>query len=369
MRGQWLGRFHATGWSGSATVEVDDLGKTFGGRVYLFSRDTNMPSAIAYFEVPKGDNPARAVAKILPIDPSTGNPTTWDALAHRFPQLSFATLAQTTLRWTQDRMVAVWDSNLGAHGRAFLYKSNAERASEYVETPMEWAQFKAHVACLEFRRFVFRGQAKRWRLRTHFHRTGRADLWKYNNEDMTLLHRHLSARTRHTFNRRDSDENGAFLHLAQHHGFPTPLLDWTYSPYVAAFFAYQKVPKQLSPADAGSRVRIYQFDRQKWTNDLIQIPKAAPARPHFSLLEFIAIENERMIPQQALSGLTNVDDVEDYIRSVERSNGTRYLSVIDLPAADRTMVMQELSTMGITAGALFPGLDGACEELRERLFP
>ncbi|SAK54028.1 FRG domain protein [Caballeronia fortuita] len=314
MRGQWLGRFQATGWSGSATVEVDDLGKTFGGRVYLFSNDTSMPSAIAYFEAPKGDNPARAVAQIL-------------------------------------------------------HKSNAERASEYAETPMEWGQFKAHVAGLEFRRFVFRGQAKRWRLRTHFHRTGRADLWKYNNEDMTLLHRHLSARTRHTFNRRDSDENGAFLHLAQHHGFPTPLLDWTYSPYVAAFFAYQKVPKELSPVDAGSRVRIFQFDREKWTNDLIQIPKAAPARPHFSLLEFIAIENERMIPQQALSGLTNVDDVEDYIRSVERSNGTRYLSVIDLPAADRTMVMQELSTMGITAGALFPGLDGACEELRERLFP
>jgi hypothetical protein len=31
--------------------------------------------------------------------------------------------------------------------------------------------------------------------------------------------------------------------------------------------------------------------------------------------------------------------------------------------------MRELALMGITAGSLFPGLDGACEELRERLFP
>jgi hypothetical protein len=30
--------------------------------------------------------------------------------------------------------------------------------------------------------------------------------------------------------------------------------------------------------------------------------------------------------------------------------------------------MHDLSAMGITAGALFPGLDGACEELRERFF-
>jgi hypothetical protein len=30
--------------------------------------------------------------------------------------------------------------------------------------------------------------------------------------------------------------------------------------------------------------------------------------------------------------------------------------------------MQELSMMGLTAGSLFPGFDGACEELRERNF-
>jgi hypothetical protein len=46
----------------------------------------------------------------------------------------------------------------------------------------------------------------------------------------------------------------------------------------------------------------------------------------------------------------------------------RYLHIIDLPVNERQHVMQELSLMGITAGSLFPGLDGACEELRERFF-
>jgi hypothetical protein len=77
--------------------------------------------------------------------------------------------------------------------------------------------------------------------------------------------------------------------------------------------------------------------------------------------------NERMIPQQSISSITNIDDIESYIRSKE-SDDRKYLNVMDLPVAQRPHVMQKLSLMGITAGSLFPGLDGACEELKERFF-
>jgi hypothetical protein len=45
-----------------------------------------------------------------------------------------------------------------------------------------------------------------------------------------------------------------------------------------------------------------------------------------------------------------------------------FLRIVDLPRNERPKVMQELSVMGISAGSLFPGLDGTCEELRERFF-
>ena len=85
-------------------------------------------------------------------------------------------------------------------------------------------------------------------------------------------------------------------------------------------------------------------------------------------MEFIAIDNERMVPQQAASGVANIDDIESYLRFMENSKKQNYLEVIELPWKERPKVMRELSIMGITAGSLFPGLDGACEELKERFF-
>jgi hypothetical protein len=110
------------------------------------------------------------------------------------------------------------------------------------------------------------------------------------------------------------------------------------------------------------------FDRAQWEKDFAQLQSATLLPPHFSILEALTIENSRALPQQALSSVTNIDDIEDYIARKEHESGNNYLDVIDLPFSERRQVMRELSLMGITAGSLFPGLDGACEELRGRFF-
>jgi hypothetical protein len=109
------------------------------------------------------------------------------------------------------------------------------------------------------------------------------------------------------------------------------------------------------------------FDQIAWRQNLTQFVKVTGCPLHFSLMEFIAIDNERLVAQQSISSVTNVDDIETYIRGFETVD-IAYLQILDLPLRERPVVMRELSSMGITAGSLFPGLDGACEELRERFF-
>ncbi|MDQ3315597.1 MAG: FRG domain-containing protein [Verrucomicrobiota bacterium] len=202
-------------------------------------------------------------------------------------------------------------------------------------------------------------------MRTKFHRSHRKDLVKYVVEDIPLAYRTLTARTKHLFDLGNPGQLGAFWNLLQHHGYPTPLLDWTYSPFVAAFFAYRRKQSHGAPSD---KIRIFIFDRASWMRDYAQLQVINFAQPHFSVLEALAIENARALPQQSLSTLTNVDDIESYIRISEQQTGKKYLKAIDLPASQRREVMVELSLMGITAGSLFPGLDGACEELYGRMF-
>jgi hypothetical protein len=230
-----------------------------------------------------------------------------------------------------------------------------------------WEDFRNRFATEKPRVRIFRGQSGPERLRTAFHRTGRADIYRFRYEDIPTLHRHLTARTKHLFVLGDPDQFGAFLNLAQHHGYPTPLLDWTYSPFVAAFFAYRNVPKQVADS-SHDHVRIFLFDAARWKQDWPQNLSLTPYGANLSIVEFLALDNERLVPQQSVSTTTNIDDIESYVGLCESVKSQRYLEAVDLPVAQRATVMQELSVMGITAGALFPGLDGACEELRERLF-
>ena len=143
------------------------------------------------------------------------------------------------------------------------------------------------------------------------------------------------------------------------------MLDWTWSPYVAAFFAFRNVkPNQRTR----KKVRIFKLDCGEW-DKLLRADKLFSYPPNVAIINPLAFGNARAIPQQSISTNSNVDDIETYIEQVEKRNGKKYIEVFDLAVSDRGYIVRELSLMGITGtGALFPGLDGACESLKERNF-
>ncbi len=366
MRGQWRGTFQGTN-GGDIIVEIDEFETHFEGCAYLYDADASLPATFAWVRTPDKARSSQFSVQLGTLDPSTELPVPFSAIAAKYPDVTFPETALVASSWDDHSLSLQWQSNIGTNGTATISKSRSAERSECPVLPIRnWDSFKKYVENLRPGQFIFRGQANQWRLRTAFHRSGRADLRRYLMQDIPALHRHLSAITSHVFQLQDPMQNGAFFNLVQHHGFPTPLLDWSYSPYVAAYFAFEARPSR-KPRKR-DKVRIYVFDKRAWCDRLPQIQSTTTRRPHFSILETLGIENRRMIPQQALSSFTNVDDIESHIRFNE-NDGVQYLTAIDLPLHERPTALRELQLMGMTPGTLFPGLDGACREFRDRLFP
>ena len=369
MNGQWIGRYSGAS-TGLIVVNIDERRAQYQGVAYLSEDNKALPSVAAFFRTrDKNDRFEFRTDLIRPINPFSDLPDTWDRVKSNYAaDIDISQYADVSGCWSDKSLSLRWTTSMKTEGQCELPRSRAGEPSDLVPLDKEWEAYKGYISCLEGRRYLFRGQTQPWRLRSSFHRAGRADLTRFLNEDIQTLHKHLSARTKHVFNLEIPNENGAFFNLVQHHGYPTPLIDWTYSPYVAAFFAYRAISSEkVAQASSDDKVRILVFDQLQWRSDWNQLVMLATASPHVSIGEFLAIENERLIPQQAASTVTNVDDIESYIRSKE-SDSKKYLSAIDLPLRERDKVVQELRFMGITAGSLFPGLDGACEELKERNF-
>ncbi|MDQ0511710.1 FRG domain-containing protein [Ancylobacter amanitiformis] len=367
MNGQWLGAYGGTN-TGTAILELDDMGDRYVGALYAYDARHDLPNVVIWIEAPSKAQQFELDAKIEALHPATGDPVSWAAIKDSYPNVTIPALVNLNCSVIGDVLKVTWNTPSGTEGIALLRKPDASSPSDYEPIDVnDWNSFKDFATSQEPYRYIFRGQeSNKWRLRTHFHRTGRAYILRFMNEDIPALHKNVSSLTRHFFRIDNNIENAAFHSLVQHHGYPTPLLDWTHSPFVAAYFAYKGIRKGNIRPD--KKVRIFVFDSKSWRSDWRQFPKISPAPEHFSLLDPIALNNPRMVPQQALSSITNLDDVESYIRKKEREKDTTYLRVIDLPSTERKEAMQQLSIMGITAGSLFPGIDGACEQLRERFF-
>ena len=364
MHGQW--RHEITGdRPGQVIIDLDDMGDHYEGYVFVIY-DQAIPSILAQIITSDRSSVQRITAVVDLVNSANGMALDRAQVEQAFPNQYPSTLT-ATLNLKSRALHVQWETELGRGETIKFAKSEATKPSSVRPDRVirTWAKFKQHCADLEPNKFIFRGQGGTWRLRTAFHRTGRRSFIRYRNFDLPELHRALTGRTKHFFDLADGDQFGAFLNLAQHHGFPTPLLDWSRSPFVAAFFAYRDA--RLDINDDGP-VRIFMFDQVSWRRDFRQLSNLMLQGPHISLLNPYAIENERALPQQALSMVTNLDDVEGYIVSRMIQRETKYLTVIDLPYRERLAALRELAMMGITSGSLFPGLDGACRELRERLF-
>jgi hypothetical protein len=216
--------------------------------------------------------------------------------------------------------------------------------------------------------FVYRGQRDSiWSLATTVHRMGIvqsfADLKTYADVVVPQVHEAIEAWAGRNWNLGDALGLAEFLAFLQHNGFPTLLLDWTYSPYVAAYFAFESV-NHFAPQS--EFVAIYAFNAHAWTSHFKQYYDVADFTPHVSILRPRTVGNHKLALQQGCFTWSNIKDIEGHIR-LNESDEQIFLTKYILPTSERPRVIRELSLMGISAIQLIPSVESVCKKALEDL--
>lgn len=235
---------------------------------------------------------------------------------------------------------------------------------------VSWAEYKQIVANdLELDgAVIYRGQRRsNWGLVSSVHRTALvrsiADLKGYADYMLPQVHDALEAWVGRSWNLKDALGLAEFLAFVQHNGFPTPLLDWTQSPFIAAYFAFEGV-NHFDPQTED--VAIFAFNQQAWRSAFVQVYDFADFTPHVSVLRPRQVGNHKLAVQQGCFTVTNVLDVEDHIRLNETPE-RRYLTKYELDVRERPRVIRELSLMGVSAIQLTPSVEAVCKKALEDL--
>jgi hypothetical protein len=181
-----------------------------------------------------------------------------------------------------------------------------------------------------------------------------------------------------------SESDWELLVTAQHHGVPTRLLDWTYSPLVAAFFATRDLRSWHQESDRA----VWRLDWQRM-HDAFGFPKLAlplqdvvtrlgaegeaftpwqlialpgDAKPFAAMIEPPSLD-ARVVAQAAVFTICS-DKRQPFDRFLEEHGLADALTKFIIPRDAEARFRDQLEIVSVDERRLFPDLDGVAAAIR-----
>ena len=154
------------------------------------------------------------------------------------------------------------------------------------------------------------------------------------------------------------------LALAQHHGLPTRLLDWTFNPYVAAWFAVSRRPR---PRQRHGVIWIHVPDYDDYVTpeeralSPLELSRTDSTRPLIFEPRFIT---SRIRAQDGVFTVQLFNNAKKRFLPINKYGTHRgCMTKIVIPPHAFAAMADELNYVGVNSASLFPDLDGLSQKI------